>query len=471
MTNDKLPARNTEGQTLKQVGIPPPTWPDEPVVTYDSVGSDYDEESGLDVSRLIAAVCRFKWLVVLTTILGAVGAGVAWSRADREYVAAASLWIQGSDQGDASQGPFTGAQLLTSASWIELLRSFAVLNTVVIDNRLYLTVPDTTFRTAFASFGIEETLVPGGYELQYSPTAQMVTLFRDGLVVESTAPGERLGAAVGFDWIPPVQALPPDTRIAFSVAPPRVVAGGLEANLVTQMDRNGSFIRVQLRGKDAAEVAVTLNAILDQHVVLAAELKSAALEERTSVLEGQLATVERELRNSERQLESFLISTITLPSDAALPIQGGIQLTQGPAFQTYNALKLEIESLRAGRRAMERVLAGLTSSTLRVEVLEAIPDIATSSQLVTALNELTSARVQLRSLRQRYTDEYREVQDLMRAVQALETGTIPDLLRSLVQRVRDVEERLQARIDEATVELGDIPPRTIEEAELARRVV
>ena len=248
------------------------------------------------------------------------------------------------------------------------------------------------------------------------------------------------------------------------------MAGRLEANLDTDMDRNGTFIRVQLRGKDATEVAATLNAILDQHVKLAAELKSDGLEELTSILEGQLATAERELRNSEQQLESFQISTIALPSDAATAIPGGIGLPQGPAFQIYNGLKLEIESLSIGRRAMERVLEGLPTSTLTVEALEAIPDIAMSSQLVTALNELTSARVQLRSLRRRYTDEYREVQDLTQVIQALETGTIPDLLRSLVQRVRDAEERLQARIDEATVQLGDIPPRTIEGAGLARSV-
>ena len=108
--------------------------------------------------------------------------------------------------------------------------------------------------------------------------------------------------------------------------------------------------------------------------------------------------------------------------------------------------------------------------TLRVEALEAIPEVVTSSELVTALNELSSARVQLRSLRQRFTDEYREVQDLIRVAQALETETVPDLLRSVVQRVSDAEELLQARIDEATLELGDIPPRTIEEAGLERRV-
>ena len=464
MTNDKLPARNTG------VGFPPPTSPDQPVVTYVPVGSDHDENSGLDLSRLVAAVHRFKWVVVFATILGAVGGGVAWSLVDLEYVARASLWIEGANRGNPNQGPITGAQLLTSSSWIDLLRSFAVLNTVVIDHRLYLTVPDTSFKPAFTSFGIGETFVPGAYELHYGPTAQTVTLFRDGLVVESTAPGERLGAIAGFDWTPSVQALPPDTRIAFSVDATRVVAAEIEENLVTQMNPNATFILVQLRGKDAAEVAATLNAILDQHVELAAELKSAALEERTFVLEGQLATVESELRESERQLESFRISTIALPSDAAMPIQGGIQITQGPAFQTYNALKFEIESLRAGRRAMERVLVGLPDSTLRVEALEVIPDVATSSQLVTALDELTSLRVQLRSLRQRYTDEYREVRDLTRVVEALETGTIPDLLRSLVQRVSDAEELLQARIDDATVELGDIPPRTIEESGLARRV-
>ena len=75
MTDDKLPARNTVGQTLNQVEMSPQMWPDQPVVTYDPVGSDHDEESGLDVSRLLAAVRRFKWLVVLTTILGAVGGG------------------------------------------------------------------------------------------------------------------------------------------------------------------------------------------------------------------------------------------------------------------------------------------------------------------------------------------------------------------------------------------------------------
>ena len=124
--------------------------------------------------------------MVLTTILGAVGGGVAWSQTDLEYLAGGSLWIQAPDRGQAqSQGPITGAQLLTSSSWIDLLRSLAVLNTVAVENRLYLSLPDTTFRPTFASFGIEERFVPGDYELLYSPSAQTLTLFRDGLTVDS----------------------------------------------------------------------------------------------------------------------------------------------------------------------------------------------------------------------------------------------------------------------------------------------
>lgn len=465
MTNDNLPARAPEP------GFPPPTWPDQPAVEYDPVGPESDEGSSIDVGRLIAALLRFKWLIVLTTILGAVGGGAAWSRVDLEYVARASLWIQASGQGQArNQGPITGGQLLTSSSWIDLLRSFAVLNTVVVQNRLYLSVSDASFEPAFDSFGLEERFVPGDYELLYSPTAQTLSLLRDGAAVESKGPGERLGAPVGFDWIPPVEALAADTRIAFSVSAPPAVAGEIQDNLTTNMDRNATFIRVTLRGIDPARVAATLNAVLDQHVNLAAELKSAALEERTSVLEGQLATVEAELRDAERDLETFRVSTIALPSDAAMPIQGGIQITQGPAFQTYNSLKLQIESVRADLRAMERILEGLPGSGLPVEALEVIPTVETSSQLVAALNELTSARVQLRTLKQRFTDEHRGVQDLTRVVEEFETETVPRLLRSLVLRVRDDEERLQDRIDEATLELGDIPPRSIEEARLERRV-
>ena len=464
MTSNKLPAHPTEA------GVPGPTWPDQPAVAYDPVGPDPDEGSGLDVGRIIAAVLRFKWVIVLTTTLGAAGGFVAWTRAELEYVAGASLWIEPSQQGQSQQGPITGDRLLTSSSWIDLLRSSIVLNAVVLENRLYLRVPDAVLGPAFASFRIEEKYVPGDYELLYSPTARTVSLLRDSVAVETRPPGEKLGAPVGFDWTPPVETLAANTQIAFLLSAPSTAVAEIRANLTARMTSNATFIQVSLRGKDPARVAATLNAIWDQHVELAAELKSASLQEKTSVLEEQLYTVESELRNAERELETFRINTIALPSDAAMPVQGGIKITQGPAFQTFNTLKLEIESLRADQRAMERVLADLPSSILRVEALEVIPTVATSSQLVAALGELTGARTRLRTLRQSYTDEYRDVQDLTRVVETIETETVPDLLESLVLRVRGEENRLQDRIDQATLELGYIPPRTIEEARLERRV-
>ena len=164
------------------------------------------------------------------------------------------------------------------------------------------------------------------------------------------------------------------------------------------------------------------------------------------------------------------MSTVALPSDNSGPILEGVAGTPGPAFQAYSALRLDIESLGASLAAIERVLADQPDSTLRVEALEVVPAVQTSSQLVTALGELTGSRVELRTLKRRYTDEHPEVQDLAAVVLTLETETVPTLLRALVQQLRDDEVRLQDRIDEATLELSDIPPRTIEDARLQRRV-
>ena len=104
------------------------------------------------------------------------------------------------------------------------------------------------------------------------------------------------------------------------------------------------------------------------------------------------------------------------------------------------------------------------------DALEVIPAIQTSSQLLTGLSELTGSRVELRVLKRRYTDEHPEVQALAAVVLSLETEIVPTLLRALVQQLHDEEQRLQDQIDEATLELADIPPRTIEDARLQRRV-
>ena len=233
MTNDKLPARVT--------------LPDQTVATYDPLGPDPDEEgSGLDVGRLFAAVIRFRWLVVLGTILGVVGGAIGWARTDLEYVARASLWIQGAE---GRSGPISGGNLLTASSWIDLLRSYTVLNAVVIDNGLYLTVPDTLFLPAFSSFGLEERVVPGEYEVLYSPASERLTLFHDGLVVENKAPGEKLGAVVGFAWTPSVEALAPDTPVRFSLALPSMMTAEINRNMEASLDRAGTFIRVALRGR------------------------------------------------------------------------------------------------------------------------------------------------------------------------------------------------------------------------------
>lgn len=414
---------------------------------------------------------RFRWLIVGATLLGAGGGAAAWNLVTPTYTTTASLWIQsgGGVQGQ-NQGPIATGQLLRSESWVDLMRSFAVLDTVVMQQKLFLTLPDPMYAPAFEAFGLDERFVPGSYELHISESGESLELFRDGFVVERTGANQPIGSAVGFRWTPPGELLPGEATIEFAVQTPRQASVSLRDDMRAQLDRNATFISVALPGRDPEKIAAVLNAILEREVELAAELKAADLLERTSVLDAQLATVEAELRNAERALESFRVNTITLPSDAPIPIQPGLQSTTAPVISGFFAMNLRLEELRQDRLALERILAALPDSGLRVEALELIPAVGTSSQLASAVGELTTARVELRVLRQRYTDAHQDVQDAGERVRELESEAVPRLVAALAQQLREDEARMQDRIDSSGEDLSDIPTRTIEEARLQRRV-
>ncbi|UCC47424.1 MAG: polysaccharide biosynthesis tyrosine autokinase, partial [Gemmatimonadota bacterium] len=164
------------------------------------------------------------------------------------------------------------------------------------------------------------------------------------------------------------------------------------------------------------------------------------------------------------------VRTITLPSEPATPIVPGLAATRDPAFANYFDLKVEREQLRRDREAVERVLVQAPDSGLSVEALEVIPAVRGSSELTAALADLTSKRAELRALRYTYTDEYPPVRELAGEVETLERTAIPSLAAALVGELTARERELQRLIDSASGELGEVPPRAIEEARLQRRV-
>jgi hypothetical protein len=61
--------------------------------------------------------------------------------------------------------PIRASGLLEANSWIELLRSYAVLDSVAVEQRLYVRAP-ADYEPAFTNFSLAPEFLPGSYELR-----------------------------------------------------------------------------------------------------------------------------------------------------------------------------------------------------------------------------------------------------------------------------------------------------------------
>ncbi len=236
------------------------------------------------------------------------------------------------------------------------------------------------------------------------------------------------------------------------------------------MDKDGNFIGLSLRGTNPQKIASVLNAIMDRHVAIAADLSKRKLDEVVSILDEQLKYAQDELESAERQLESFRVATITLPSDNATPIAPGLEQTRDPVFGNFFQMKVDVGQIARDRERLQSIADTLAQGTMSLEALQGVAAATSSLELSRVLQELVDARAQLRALRDRYSDDYPPVQDQLTRIHTIETEAVPRVLTSILSELSTRQRSLQARIDSASAELAAIPPRTIEEARLRRRV-
>lgn len=428
-----------------------------------------DEKEGVDFRRYVAALFRYKWMILLSALLGAGGAYLSWGNVDAEYVAQGSLWVS-VDNSDGA-GPIITDGLLPAPSWVDLLRSFSIVDPVVMDEKLYVRPGRAADLPLFDDFEIAEEFTPGSYRLVVSEDGRRFTLYRDRTVVGQGAPGDPVGAAAGIHWIPPADALEAAREISFLLITPTQAARLLQEQIEARMDPQGRFIRIELRGLEPRRLGAVVAGLMERHVELAAELKSGHLDEQTEVLARQLQQVEVELAEAERRLESFRVETVTLPSEQSGAIEPGLEMTRGPVFDAFFQMRVEQEQLRRDRERLENVLATLPDSAFPVEAVELIPVVATSTELRAGIATLVEARRERRSLLERYTPEYSEVRALTERIETLEQSTLPSLMRQLVAQLDRDEASLADRIERSGVDLSSIPSRTIEEGRLRRQVV
>lgn len=425
---------------------------------------------GLDLRRYLEALRRYRWWIIAAVVLGT-GAG-AWvgSRIPAVYEAQATIWIEETSSGDLRAGPIRTAQLLHTTGWIDLLRSFTVLDHVVTDLRLYLQPEFAADSSLFAGFHLKETFRPGSYTLTVADGGRRFTLAgKNGETIQEGLVGDSIGHEIGFAWAPPPGQLSPGRVVRFSVSNPRDIARQLGQRITPRMP-TGQFLRIELTGTDPVKIATTVNAIAERYVQVAAELKGAKLNEEAEILYEQLQRAEENLRAADNELESFRIATITVPTERATPVAPGLQQTRDPVFNNFFEMKIEQDQLRRDRDAIERALARAANGPLSVASLEYINSVRSSSELLDALQRLTVRRAELRVQQVQYTEEHPTVRNTIEEIRVLERITIPTLARNLIREIESRDAQIEQNVRSASAELQRIPARQLEEARLTRQM-
>ncbi len=471
MSEDRLNPLGSSGSQLPVPFGPAGTLPSaDPVGSYHQPMPFDDDDRPFDWRRVATAVARHKGLLVAAFVLGLAGAGFAWVTVEPAYTSEGNLWIQvenrRGDVGDVT--PIRQSGLLANNAWVELVRSYAVLDPVVVQERLYLSYPDA-FESAFESFRLSEQFIAGQFDLTVDGS-EYVLVTNEGIVVERGSVGGAIGENIGFVWSPPASALPEDGEVRFTVLPPRDAAKDLAESLQTRIDRDGNFIALTLEGSDPEKITSILNVVMERLVQLADELKRGRIEETLVILEDQLLYSEEELASAETSLEEFRVTTIMLPSDKSTPITPGLEVTRDPVFGSFFQMKIDLEELRRDRGRLQAVVDALPSQGVRIETLELIPVAANSTELRAVLSELVTARSELRTLEDRYSPEYPPIQELMTRISTIEQQAVPRIVGGILEELSIREQQLSGLVASASGELTAIPPRTIEEGRLRRRV-
>ncbi len=425
--------------------------------------------AGMDVRRIIAALLRYKWLILMCTVAGGALGILATKVKGPVYEAQSTIWIE---LGGARTGPITEGSLTTSFNWGDLLRSYAVLDSVVKEQKLFYTPKNDEDRIALRTFNVKEHFQSGSYEVIVANDGRTFRLqMEDGQLVQNGTVGDSIGNDIGFAWHPPAVALRRGRTIAFTVVSPRQAALDVNSRLQLKVPQvGGNFMSLTLDGSNPALTAATLNSLTDQFVRVAAELKSMKLHEQTRILDLQLQSAKQELDRAETALENFKVTTITEPGDEAPPIAAGLASTQSAAMQNYFLMKTQQDDMRRDRQRIESVLALPPDSGISAVTLEAIPSVTANADIKTAVADLSLKQAQLRALRTRYTDDNPTLVRLAADIQTVQRQTLPTMLRRLLDELRSREGLLNDRVNGATRDLRQIPTRSIEESRLNREV-
>jgi capsular exopolysaccharide synthesis family protein len=421
--------------------------------------------------RYAAALGRYKWLVVLCTMLGL----LAVRHFAPDYEARATVWIALDDR-QSPRGPLTGEELFATQSWVDLFRSFKVLEPVVRTQRLYLTYPDAD-KQLFAGFSIGQMYHPGQYVLTISNDGQHYTLATPAGPLERGTVGDSVGRKLGFQWQPTRALVRPAQVARFSVSAVADAAEGLLARVTTTLPDQSNFLKITLTSTSPDEAAATLNVWLDDFVAQADTLKRKKVSEVTATIGDQLGIAQTRLKSAEDNLLKFDQTNMTAETQApSVGLQSGggqTQATQStdPALNNYLGAKVQYENLEQDIQTTQQVLTDLRAGTGTPDALLAIPSLMVGADnLRAAITDYNTKQQGLIDLERTYTEEYPAVQAAKRTVAQIQTQQIPQYTNMALARLRTQAAVLNKQLTAGTRVLDQVPTRTIDNMRLTREV-
>lgn len=433
------------------------------------------QPKGPSLGRYLAAIKRFRWLVLLLMALGAAGGVAATRFIEPAYEVQATILLEqgNSVNGGQDRGPVRAEELLQASGWQDLLRSYAIADPVVTNLGLFITPKVDRDSILFRGFQVEQQrLRPGDYTLRVTGNRYRLTLEPE-VGVDSGVVGDSIGRTVGFQWQPAAAALSAAREVAFNVQTPREASRAIIKKLSMSLTPGSSFLFLNLSGPNAQRTAATLNAWVEQFVAVATLYKKQNVVQVAGILEGQREYAAQELAAAEAALEGFRVRTVTEPSERQT-VQPGLEMTNSPVFENYFRDRIAAESYRRDRESLERLLKGYGGgAAITREAVLSIPAVnadPAADNLRRALDEQSTRELELRRLRESYTDEYQRVKDAQAALAALKDITVPRALEAYLTQLRLREQALLATIEQSSKDLRSIPTRTIEEQRLKRQV-
>src|SRR5688572_23779444 len=262
-----------------------------------------------NISRLISALRRFRWVIAGLTLLGVAGGIVATRFIKPEYEVSARIWIETPNNNRVGT-PIQGDELLQAKAWIELLTTSKVLDPVGRERKVFVN-GDAEHARLFKNFerASDRRWIPGKFELALDKDGKTYELKqRTGLYTEKGAVGDWIGRQLGFKWVPEFDKDDWGRDIKFEVISPREASVALTRRLVPTL-RELNFLHLTLRDSDPEAAALTMNALIHQFVDEAAAQKRSKLTMLAEILDSQVADQDRRLKDAEQRFESFRVGT------------------------------------------------------------------------------------------------------------------------------------------------------------------